>query len=77
MRSECSFHFNTILSGKGDTDINNSVNSNKGSVTLIFPIRIPDQEKKINLNFYLRDSLWYFKMFCEGHTKKCENKNLS
>ena len=65
MRSECSFHFNTILSGKGDTDINNSVNSSKGSVTLILPVLIPDQEKKINLNIYLHTSLWCLKRFCE------------
>ena len=65
MRSECSFYFNTILSGKGDTDINNSVNSNKGSVTLILPVPIPDQEKKINLNIYLHTSLWCLKRFCE------------
>ena len=48
---------------------------------------IPDEEKKINLNFYFHTSLWCLKRFYEGlkgfhkilsgTTKKCENKNLA
>ena len=33
---------------------------------LTFPAPIPDKEKKINLNFYFRSSLWCVKRFYEG-----------
>ena len=62
-----------------------SDNSNKGDFNPSIPI--PDDEKKINLNFYFRTSLWYLQRFYEGlkglhktfwgTTKKYENKNLS
>ena len=34
--------------------------------SLILPVPILDEEKKINLNLYFHTSLWFLKMFYEG-----------
>ena len=54
---------------------------------LKLPVPIPDEKKKIKLNFYFHTSLWCLKKFYKGlkglhktfwgPTKKCENKNLT
>ena len=56
----------------------------KGYLTLLVPI--PDEEKKINWNFYFHTSLWCVKRFYEGliglhktlwgNTKKCYKKKF-
>ena len=57
----------------------------KGALTL--PVPIPDEEKKIMLNFYFHTYMWCLKRFYEGlkdlhktiwgTAKKFENKNLT
>ena len=54
---------------------------------LTLPVPIPDEEKKIKLNFYFHTSLWCLKSFYEGlkglhktfwgTAKKCDNKTLT
>ena len=54
-------------------------------LTLLVPI--PDEKKKIKINFYFHTSLWSLKRFYKGlkslyktfsgATRKCENKNLT